>query len=297
MARSVKSAPGAGPAMKESTRPQRVFLIGNARKPKVPETYDRLRTWLEHKGLLAGCDLDCRPELIEQAQPDLIIALGGDGTILAVGQALQHRQVPIIGVNMGKLGYLADFSADELQRDWDQLVGHPELVSRRMMLDAKLTSLNENGYDGIALNDCVIRVAEPFRTVALDVEIDGRFVTTIICDGLIAATPTGSTAHNMSCGGPIVEPDVNAIILTPIAPHSLTHRPIVVGPNARVRIVVGATSDGAALVLDGRFVRPLNPGAQLALSRSTETFQLVRNPRRGSWESLVLKLKWGQGLT
>jgi len=129
------------------------------------------------------------------------------------------------------------------------------------------------------------------------VDIDDHPLTLIVSDGLIISTPTGSTAHNMSCGGPIVQPDVDAIILTPLCPHSLTHRPVVVGPQARLGISVRATSAGAALVLDGQFIRALPGGSRLVVARSKESFQLVRNPVRKGWDTLVEKLKWGQGLT
>ncbi len=284
--------------MPPSTKKPRVFLIGNAEKPEVPEPFRRLSELFSAQGLLAGSDLQCCPEKINPSEPDYVVALGGDGTILSVGQAMQHRQVPIVGVNLGKLGYLADFSVDELERDLGRIIGDKELVSFRMMLDVHLdASPGDTPYDGIALNDCVVRVAQPFRTVGLAVDIDGDPVTTIVSDGLIISTPTGSTAHNMSCGGPIVQPDVEAIILTPLCPHSLTHRPVVVGPQARLGISVRATSAGAALVLDGQFIRALPGGSRLVVARSKESFQLVRNPVRKGWDTLVEKLKWGQGLT
>ncbi|RIK68093.1 MAG: NAD(+) kinase [Planctomycetota bacterium] len=276
---------------------KRIFLIGNAQKPHVIETFEKFSAWLTGLGVLAGSDLDCQPDRIKKADPDLIIALGGDGTILAVGQALRDRQIPIVGVNMGKLGYLADFSAVEVEEHLDMILNDHELVSRRMMLDVRLSRPDSTFEHGIALNDCVIRVAEPFRTVGLTVYMDDRPVTTIVSDGLILSTPTGSTAHNMACGGPIVQPDVEAIILTPLCPHSLTHRPIVVGPQTHVGIAVRKTDTGASLVLDGHYVCPIPGGSHLHVNRSSESFLLVRNPRRKSWETLVQKLKWGQALT
>jgi NAD+ kinase len=274
----------------------RVFLIGNARKAGVSAAFHRLRDWLDERGVLAGADLSGRPESINDSEPDLVIVLGGDGTLLAVGQALQHRQVPIVGVNLGKLGYLADFAADELQTDLDPILSDPSLVSRRMTLDVSVTPPSGAGWDGIVLNDCVIRVGQPFRTVNLALTIDEWPVTTIVSDGLILATPTGSTAHNMASGGPIVQPDVDAIVLTPMCPHSLTHRPVVVGPAATVGILIHPASEGAAIVLDGQMVRPAPGGTRISVKKSRQTFQLVRNPRRQAWETLIQKLKWGQPL-
>lgn len=276
---------------------KRIFLIGNAAKPGVSETFERLEGMLNSRGLLAGSDLLCKPEQINDVSPDMVIALGGDGTILAAGQAMKHHQVPIVGVNMGKLGYLAHFTAEELLVHFDQVLASPELVTRRMMLDVHLANPEGKQVDRVALNDCVIRVAEPFRTVGLSVDIDEHPVTTIVSDGLIIATPTGSTAHNMSCGGPILQPDVEAIILTPLCPHSMTHRPVVVSPEAVVAITVRMTSEGASMVLDGQYVCPIPGGSKIEIRRSASTFQLVRNPQRDNWDTLVQKLKWGQALT
>jgi len=275
----------------------RVYLIGNASKPNARETFRRLAEWLDDKGVLIGSDLDGRPESINQARPDFVIALGGDGTILCVAQAMQDRQAPVIGVNLGKLGYLAHFTAAELERHLDRLVADPTLISRRMMIDVLVALPSGETWRGIAVNDCVLRVGEPFRTVGLSVHIDDHPVTTIVSDGLIISTPTGSTAHNMACGGPIVFPDVDAIILTPLSPHSLSHRPVVVGPDAKVNIVIRKTSSGTAVVLDGQLVRPIPGGTNITIRKSPEAFKLVCNPQRKNWDLLVQKLKWGQSPT
>ncbi|MBN2561191.1 MAG: NAD(+)/NADH kinase [Phycisphaerae bacterium] len=283
--------------MPESPQLPRVFLIGNARQPRAAETFQRLSEWLRTRGILAGADLDGRHELLKEAHADYVVVLGGDGTILSAGQAMQHDQVPIVGVNLGKLGFLADFSVEELERFLDRILTDRDLISKRMILDVQVVTPAGVTFGGIALNDCVIRVGSPFRMVSLTVDIDHQPVTTIVGDGLIVATPTGSTAHNMSCGGPIIQPDVNAIILTPKAPHSLTHRPVVVGSDSHVKITVVESSEGAAVVLDGHLVRPIAGGTQVMVRKSPAVFQLVRHPHRKSWNTLVMKLKWGQNLT
>jgi NAD+ kinase len=283
--------------MATSSPQPRVYLIGNAQKPNAAETFKRLRARLEGRGVLVGADLDGRPEQVNEARPDYVIALGGDGTILCVGQAMGHRQVPIVGVNLGKLGYLAHFTAADLEQHLERVFSDRGLISRRMMLDVQVSPAGGANWGGVALNDCVLRVGEPFRTVGLTVHIDDHPVTTIVSDGLIISTPTGSTAHNMACGGPIVFPEVDAIILTPLSPHSLSHRPVVVGPESKVCIVIRKSSAGAAVVLDGQAVRPVPGGSSLTIGKSAEAFQLVCNPQRQSWDLLVQKLKWGQGLT
>lgn len=272
----------------------RVFLIANATKPEAAETFKRLTGWLENKGILVGANLDGRPELLNEVKPDFIIALGGDGTILSAGQAMGERQVPIIGVNFGKLGYLADFSVEELERFLDRLLTDSSLISKRMMLDVRVVATSGKTSSAVALNDCVIRVGQPFRTISLTLSIDKHEVTTIVGDGLIISTATGSTAHNMSCGGPIIQPDIDAMILTPKCPHSLTHRPIVLAPSACVEVSLLPASEGAALVLDGQSVCPIPGGTRVIVQKSGAVFQLVRHPHRKAWDTLVLKLKWGQ---
>ncbi|MFQ5501464.1 MAG: NAD(+)/NADH kinase [Phycisphaerae bacterium] len=283
--------------MAQSTMKDRIFLIGNASKSEAVAAFTRLSEWLDSEGLLAGSDLNGCPEKVNAARPDYVVALGGDGTILAAGQAMQHRQVPIIGVNIGKLGYLANFDESEIHQSLGDILTHPDWISRRMILDVRIESPSGEKWECIALNDCVIRVGDPFRTVSLDVQIDDRPLCTLIGDGVILATPTGSTAHNMSCGGPILEPGVEAIILTPKCAHSFTHRPVVVLPSSEVCIRVLPQSRGAAAVLDGQRVHSIDPDSRIYIARSKTVFQLVHNPRRTTWDTLITKLKWGQDVT
>lgn len=283
--------------MSQRTATSRVFLTGNADKPQAVRAFKGLAGWLESLGLLVGTDLDGCPEAVNRAEPDFVIVLGGDGTILHAGQAMGHRQVPIIGVNMGKLGYLADFSEAELRQDLDTLLTNPALISRRMMFDIRIIPPAGGITTAVALNDCVIRVGEPFRTITADISINEHRLCTLVGDGVILATPTGSTAHNMSCGGPILEPDIEAIIVTPKCPHSFTLRPIVVSPSSKVGILVFPESHGAAAVIDGQHVCQLQPGTWVHATRSRHFLQLVRNPKRRQWDTLISKLKWGQDIT
>jgi len=271
----------------------RIFLVGNATKPEVPERFRHLERWLDAKGLLVGRDLDNDLRAMSGAHPDVIIALGGDGTILSVAQALGERQLPIIGVNLGKLGYLADFSEEDLERHLDTVLTQPQYTSRRMMLDVLCVEPDGSTWRGRAVNDCVIRVGAPFRTIRIGLQLDSQPVTTVAGDGLVISTPTGSTAHNLSCGGPIVSPEVDAFILTPKNPHSLAHRPLLVGPGSQVRINAAQTNDGTSVVLDGQIVQALHDGGVVHVRRANEQFMLVRNPDRQPMETLVRKLHWG----
>lgn len=283
--------------MSERPVQPRVYLIGNGRKPEVGAAFSRLETWLRGRGALVGSDLTGQYEAVRQALPELVVVLGGDGTILAVAQALGQHQAPILGVNMGKLGYLADFTADEFVRDFDRIVGDPQLISRRMSLAVEGIGPDGETWRGLAINDCVLHAGPPWRMIKLHLSIDDQAITTIACDGLIVATPTGSTAHNMSGGGPIVDPEVETLIVTPICPHSMTHRPVVLGPAARVEITAELVNEGTTAVLDGQISRQIAGNTRIRVARADQKFLLVRNPHRRSWVTLVKKLKWGQNLT
>lgn len=274
-----------------------VFLLGNAGKPHVAAAFDRMSKWLNERGLLTGSDLANKPEKLKQAAPDYVIAMGGDGTILHAAQSMQQRQVPIIGVNMGKLGYLADFDENEIYNSLDDIIGNDALISHRMVLDVRVVSPDGESWSGMSLNDCVIRVGDPYRTINLEVSIDDQPLCIIAGDGVILATPTGSTAHNMSCGGPIVEPSVEAMIMTPRCPHSFTQRPVVVSAESSICIRVLPPSSGAAAVLDGQSICVLSSGSRVLVSKSPHPARLVRNPKRRPLDTLISKLKWGVDVT
>lgn len=279
--------------MAEARRPT-VFLVGNPSKPETEAAFRELEPWLRERANLAGalrCD-DLSP-IAGVSGLDFIVVLGGDGSILHTGHTLGRHQVPILGVNLGKLGYLADFDVDEFKSLFDQVSAKPMPISERMMLDVRIVEPDGTSWSANALNDCVVRVGDPYRTLTLSVALDGHPFSTLHGDGVILATPSGSTAHNMSCGGPLVEPAVDAIILTPRCPHSFTHRPIVLGGASRLEIGMVSEGQAAAAVLDGQHIRPLVGGARIEVQRSDARFKLVRNPLRRPWETLVTKLKWG----
>jgi len=232
-------------------------------------------------------------ELLRTA-PDRILVLGGDGSILAVARAMEGRQVPVVGVNFGKLGYLAEYNVDEVNQYLDAILNDPTLISRRMMIQACVLSPDGKVFESVAVNDCVIHAGPPYRMVELLILVDGEQITTVLGDGLVLSTPTGSTAHNMSAGGPIVHSEVSAIVLTPLSPHSLTHRPLVVSGCSTITVVARQVNEGTTVAVDGQVSVPLHTGDQLIVRRHPRDFLLVRNPTRTGWHTLTTKLKWGQ---
>ena len=227
-------------------------------------------------------------------RPDRVIVLGGDGSILAVARELGPCQVPIAGVNLGKLGFLAEFSAADVGRHLDAILHNPGIVSTRMMLHAVITRPEGQTVQSLAVNDCVVHAGPPYRMIDLSITVDGKHLTDFSGDGLVLATPSGSTAHNMSVGGPIVQSEVRALILTPIAPHSLTHRPLVVAGQSNIEVVARRANNGSMVVVDGQVPLSFNAGDRLLVSQAGCEFQLVHNPDQPPWYTLTKKLKWGQ---
>ena len=269
----------------------RVYILANPNKDNASDTLADLREWISGRADLVGAELTHDYTAIARARPDRIIVLGGDGTMLGVARALGPHQVPMIGVNLGKLGYLAEFSVEELKETFDQVVTNEALICQRMMLEVLL---DEPQAALLALNDCVIHAGPPFRVIELDVQVDGEHLTTISGDGLIVATPGGSTAHNMSAGGPILQPGIRAFVLTPLSPHSLTHRPLVVEYDASIYVSVSQANPGTVVSIDGQLTTPVQAGAGLTIKRSPIEFPLIRNPKNNCFHTLVTKLQWGR---
>ena len=238
-----------------------------------------------------GASACARSELAERA--DLLIVLGGDGTLLAVAREAGPVPVPILGVNQGSLGFLAEVAPDEVSGALERILrGDFETVSRMRIeveADRNGTSLGRH----LALNDAVITRSELSRVLDIEAAIDGVPVTTYHGDGLIVATPTGSTAYSLSAGGPILHPALDAIVLTPICPHTLTQRPIVLPPTARVEARVVLREDHAQLTVDGQEGWTLEHGDRITVRRSEHPAQFVVSPFRSRFEVLRSKLRWG----
>ena len=229
---------------------------------------------------------------------DLVIALGGDGTLLAAANriAAAGLDVPIVGINFGSLGFLTEVTLAELYDAMTSVLDGTASIDSRMMLRAAIGSdTAEPSLDRLALNDIVITRGSLSRMIDLEVRINDDFVTRVKADGLILATPTGSTAYNLSAGGPIVEPTVDAFVMTPIAPHTLTNRPVVLSGSTDVRITPlfeGAQTE-VYVTFDGQSGRELQRGEEIVIGRAERHLNLVRASGRSYYDVLQQKLKWG----
>jgi NAD+ kinase len=226
----------------------------------------------------------------------LVLVLGGDGTLLSMAGCIAQagRRVPILGVNFGSLGFLTEVTLPELYPALEAALAGRAHVEERLMLQATVYS-SAAPQAGVAVNDVVINKAAPSRLINLSVFVRDEFVTHVRADGLIIATPTGSTAYNLSAGGPVVEPSVDAMVLTPIAPHTLSNRPVVIPASATVRVkpMIG-DRDGAFVTFDGQAGFELRAGDEITVGRAGEPMRLIRPSTRSYFEVLREKLNWGQ---
>ena len=228
----------------------------------------------------------------------LLVVVGGDGTLLSIARAAALAKTPILGVNLGGLGFLTEVTRDRMFTELERVLARRFTLDERLMLDLKIVRNGRTILQGSALNDVVVNKKSPIaRAVDLNVEVDGRYVTSYKADGLIVATPTGSTAYSLSAGGPILDPQLAVLILNPICPHTLTHRPLVLRDTVTVDVSLMRNDDGVFLTLDGQFGHPMKASDKVRISRSRERVRLVLTSDRDYFHLLRSKLKWGERLT
>jgi NAD+ kinase len=258
----------------------------------------KIKAWLEkEKGVLVHWDeekesskYDVRPSL----EPlDLVVVLGGDGTLLKAARLYGHQEAPILGVNLGGLGFLTEISLDELRPLFERIFRGEYQTENRMVLTAGIIREGEVCPVIPFLNDVVINKGAVARIIDLETSIGGQFLTSYRGDGLIVATPTGSTAYNLSAGGPILHPALKTILLTPICPFTLTNRPIILQDDAVIDIRLGTKASEVWLTFDGQVGYPLNAGDLVRVQKAVKSIRLIKTPYKNYFEILRTKLKWG----
>jgi len=228
------------------------------------------------------------------AAVDLLVVLGGDGTFLHGTALVADRNVPILGVNLGSLGFLTAFSREEAERATLAALRGELPIQERMRLEVTLLRADGTREVRSALNDCVVNQGAIARLLDLEALLDGTRITIYKADGLIIATPTGSTAYNLAAGGPILTPDLQALVITPICPHTLTNRPLVAPGGSRVTVLVGRQAEAVVLTIDGQLARQLEPGDRIEIQRAARPLRMVVSPARGAFDVLRQKLHWGE---
>ncbi len=230
---------------------------------------------------------------------DFAIVFGGDGSIISTARNVSNASLPVIGVNVGKLGFLAEFSVGELKDFFPCLEKGTVPIDKRMMLkcrvfgDGRGKDRNEK-FCSAAINDIFITAGPPFRTVELKILVDGQPLAGCVSDGLIISTPTGSTAYNLSAGGPILSPKIEAVVITPICPHSLSFRPIVINADSTIEVFGVRVNKGTTISIDGQVSSNLSIDDVVRVEKENSDFLIVNNPLRSKWDTLATKLSWAE---
>jgi NAD+ kinase len=285
-------------------RMKSVAIVSKPQKPELSQLIPELIGWLERHEYRVHLDKESaayysdHAEVLERSQiasrkPDFVIVLGGDGTLLSAARAVAPVHVPILGVNLGSLGFLTEVPLPELYPTLEAVDGKKCDVESRSMIHVRVLRDGQQLAEAHALNDIVVSKTTIARLTSFDIFINGAFVTHSRGDGLIIATPTGSTAYSLAAGGPVLMPQVEALVITPISPHSLSHRPLVIRDSVEIEILVQSATDEAFLSIDGQVGVPVAEGDRLVCRKSPYTTQLLRM-NKSFFDVLRTKLKWGQ---
>lgn len=280
--------------MSTSRAPLAVAILGNGTKDDVPIAADLLATAMNDVPGLKLTDIDLGAESdLSGLSAHVALVLGGDGTVLHTARRMGDRPIPVLGVNLGRLGFLADLTPEALVGRLPDLAERRFTVDHLMTLDAALSRKGEPTRHFRALNDVVLRAAPAFHLLEIGLEIDGECVITYRGDGVIVATPVGSTAHSLSAGGPILPPDAFMFVITPICPHTLTQRPLVDSAHKVYELSSNNPDGSTYLVVDGQVQIPLNRGDMIAIRRGASAFPMVRLPGQTFYRTLRDKFGWG----
>ncbi|HEX3999786.1 MAG TPA: NAD(+)/NADH kinase [Pirellulales bacterium] len=273
-------------------RRMRVMLLGYGDGALVAREAERLRPVIERHADLVLADLGDYKDLAA-VDADLAIVLGGDGAILRAANRMCYRQVPVVCGNLGKLGFLADLTPDELIDALPTVLAGKFHTVEHLMFECTVSRDGKQVQKQLGLNETAVLGGRPFSILEVHLYVDAELVTTYSCDGLIISTPVGSTAHSLSAGGPILRKDLQAFVISPISPHTLTNRPVVDSADRVYELTVPRPHAGTAVVVDGRVLCALEPGDRIRVARAKPQFKLVEVTGRGYYRTLREKLGWG----
>ena len=285
---------------------KKIAIFAKVHDPRCLDVAQELTEWLAARGVTASVEDGLskrlrRPGATKTAESsevardaDLVVVLGGDGTLIAAARLVGEREVPILGVNLGSLGFLTEITLNELYPSVERCLAGDFEVSERMMLVASVERAGEVVELHRVLNDVVINKGALARIVDMETSVSGRYLTTFKADGLIVSTPTGSTGYSLSANGPIIHPELECISITPICPHTLTNRPLVMAGDARIAITLNSNDEAVFLTLDGQVGVKLVCGDVVQIRKSEHATRLVQSRSKDYFEVLRTKLKWGE---
>ncbi len=288
--------------MKESIK--RIGIISKKGRIEAIEILVPLLQWLKNRGIETFIDNDSASILNTLGFPpeeipgkvDMVIVLGGDGTMLRVARLVGEKEIPILGVNLGTLGFLTEINKDDLYSSMELILNGRCFMETRLMLKAEVQRNGEKITEHHVLNDVVINKSALARIIDIETYVDESYVTTFKADGLIVSTPTGSTAYNLSAGGPIIYPTLDCIILTPICPHTLTNRPIVLSDDVTVKAILRSETEDVFLTMDGQVGFSLKKADVIKITKAPFRTKIIIPCERDYFHILRTKLKWG-GIT
>ncbi len=274
------------------TKP-RVFVLSSVdHRPHLAAEIDKLRPVIEEYVTIVGEDCDYSEE-IKVEETDFVIVLGGDGSILRAAKRLGSKQIPVLGVNLGKLGFLADVGPEALGAALEAIGRNEYKYIDHLMLNVQVFRGNKKISEHVGLNEVAILGGPPFDIQKIDLYVDGQMATSYSCDGLIISTPVGSTAHNLSAGGPILRKDLQAFVISPISPHTLTVRPVVDTADRVYEFVAKRPNSSTSVVLDGQTITKLESTDRVRVVRDKSVFQLIEVTGNNYYRTLREKLGWG----
>ncbi len=283
---------------------KRVGIVSKPKKTEIREIVPAVLEWLGERGIEAfidketGAIMETRERCLTRnempARVDLLIVLGGDGTLLAMARALNRKPVPILAVNLGGLGFLTEITREELIPTLETVVAGTHQTDHRVQSEGELIRADEILTPFLALNDVVLNKGAIARILDFEVRVNGEKVSTYKSDGLIVSTPTGSTAYSLAAGGPIVTPSVEAFLITPICAHTLTHRPLVLPNTVKIEVTVKSLREAAYLTVDGQVGIAAHSEDVVRIRKADSYVELVRPPSTPYFEILQKKLKWGE---
>jgi NAD+ kinase len=288
---------------------KRIGIVVKPHQPDALKTICELVSWLSERGIelvadsqidrqritaQTGCVVETVPAEELAHNVDLIMVLGGDGTMIATARVIGDAEVPVLGVNYGGLGYLAEFRIEEMYMALELILEGNYRLEKRVMLAVELFRNDQQVTRNRVLNDVVINKSALARIIEIEAYLNDLFVNSFRADGLIVSTPTGSTAYNLSAGGPVIYPSMNAVVLTPICPFTLSNRPIVVPDDAIISLRLKTEQEDVALTLDGQVGFPLKVEDRVVIRKSRTTFNLIQPMNRNYFDVLRTKLRWGR---
>jgi NAD+ kinase len=270
-----------------------ILVLGNAQRAGVEAEVQRQLAWLSEQANVLAVDLRQELDLATLPAAELALVFGGDGAILRAARQMAYRQTPVLGVNLGRLGFLADIRPDELQQAFLAVARGNYRVTQHLMFECVIDEDGHGGRTFLGLNEVVVHSLPPFHMLDLELEVDNVPVGLFSGDGLIVSSPIGSTAHNLSAGGPILGQDLAAFVITPICAHTLTYRPLVESASKVHVVRLGRGAEEAMVIVDGQETVPIGPEHRVVIRQAPVTFKLVKGPGRSFYQTLRDKLRWG----